>query len=262
MITSLNNSTVKQIRALRHRKERAVAGQFLVEGIRIVGEAVQTGAKIESLIVSPELLTSSFAYELVAEQRAAGVPCLNVAAKVFASLSGKEGPQGLAAVLRQRWDSLDDIWPQPNDLWIALDSPQDPGNLGAIMRTADAAGARGIILVGHSADPYDPGAIRASMGSVFAMRLVQTDVAAFRLWKGSQGIAVFGASGAATKSYREVTYPRPLVLLSGSEREGLSDQLLQVCDQLVSIPMVGRADSLNLAVATSIMLYAATERLT
>lgn len=259
MITSLNNTTIKQLRALRLRKERAAQGRFLIEGIRIAAEAVQTGAPIESLVVAPELLTSSFAQQLVAEQLSAGVPCQPVSAKVFASLSGKDGPQGLAAVVRQRWEQLAGVRPAADDLWVALDSPQDPGNLGTIMRTADAVGARGLILVGPSADPFDPGAIRASMGSLFALRLVETDLVGFLAWRRSTGVTLVGTSGAAVCQYRDLRYPRPLVLLSGSERQGLPEQLLTACDHLVRIPMVGRCDSLNLAVATSIVLYAAQE---
>lgn len=260
MIISPSNATIKLIRALRHRKERTEQGRFFVEGIRIVAEAVQTEAAIDYLVLAPELLTSSFADDLIKSQRQAGTPCLSVSAKVFESLSSKQGPQGLAAVVRQSWQMIEGIRPGAGDLWVALDAPQDPGNLGTIMRTADAVGARGVILIGHSADPYDPAAVRASMGSVFSMQLVQTDIDLFLAWKARAGASLCGTSGAAKFHYRQVRYPRPLVLLSGSERQGLPEQLLAACDQLVSIPMVGRCDSLNLAVATSIVLYEAHEQ--
>jgi TrmH family RNA methyltransferase len=252
LITSVNNNTIKRIRALRQRRERLEQGRFLVEGIRIVAEAVQTGADVEYLVVAPELLISEFAQQLV---RDAAVPQLQVSSQVFARLSSKDGPQGLAAVIKQHWESLNQLVPQAGELWVALDAPQDPGNLGTIMRTADAVGAAGLILIGNSADPFDPGAVRASMGSLFALRLVQTDISSFLRWTAQTQIPVVGTAGAAAVHYRQVDYHLPLVLLSGSERQGLPEQLMNACQHLVSIPMVGRCDSLNLAVATSIVLY-------
>ncbi len=255
LITSVSNSTVKRIRLLRQRRERMEQGVFFVEGIRVVAEAIQTGADLEYLVVAPELLSSDFAQGLIAAKQ--HVRRLNVSSQVFASLSGKEGPQGLAAVIKQRWESLQDLQLQSDDLWVALDAPQDPGNLGTIMRTADAVGAVGLILIGNSADPYDPGAVRASMGSLFALRLIQTDLDSFLAWRHSTSVHLVGTAGGAALHYRQASYQRPLILLSGSERQGLPQQLQNDCDQLVRIPMVGRCDSLNLAVATSVVLYQA-----
>lgn len=255
LITSVSNNTVKRIRSLRQRRGRMEQSAFWVEGIRIVAEAIQTGAELECLVVAPELLHSEFANGLIAANR--DVRRINVSAQVFASLSGKEGPQGLAAVIRQRWENLEALQLQPADLWVALDAPQDPGNLGTIMRTADAVGAAGLILVGHSADPYDPSAVRASMGSLFALRLIQTDLDSFLAWRQSNSVNLVGTAGGAALHYRQASYQRPLILLSGSERQGLPLQLQDACDQLVRIPMVGRCDSLNLAVATSVVLYQA-----
>ncbi len=252
MITSVNNGTIKRIRSLRQRRERANQGRFFVEGIRIVAEAVQTSADIDRLVVAPDLLTSEFAQQLV---RGAGVPCVQVSSQVFGSLSGKDGPQGLAAVIRQRWEPLHELEPRAGELWVALDAPQDPGNLGTIMRTADAVGATGLILIGNSADPFDPGSVRASMGSLFSLRLVQTDIPSFLHWSAERRVPIVGTAGGAAAHYRQVAYRLPLVLLSGSERQGLAEDLMLACQSLVSIPMVGRSDSLNLAVATSIVLY-------
>ncbi|MGI6343462.1 MAG: TrmH family RNA methyltransferase [Bacillota bacterium] len=255
LISSSNNQTVKNIRALRQRKQRQQSGAYFIEGIRIVGEAIQLGQRLETLVVAPDLLTSEFARDLVQQQRSRGVPCLEVTASVFRSLSSKDGPQGLAAVVRQHWTELAAVWPIPGDLWVALEEVQDPGNLGTIMRTADAVGCRGVILVGNCTDPFDPGTVRASMGSLFNLQLVQTSPSKLLAWKQERGVALIGTAGGAMQHYRDVTYPSPLVLISGSERQGLSTELLQGCDQLVKIPMVGRADSLNLAVATCVVLY-------
>ncbi|HET7035060.1 MAG TPA: RNA methyltransferase [Thermomicrobiaceae bacterium] len=254
-ITSRSNATIKAIRKLRLRGERERAGCFFVEGVRQVAEAVQLGAPLDELIVAPELLRSPFARELVADATERGVPVLEVSPEVFRSLSLKEHPQGLAAVVRQRWAALDEIAPRAGLCWLALEAVADPGNLGTILRTAEAVGAGGVILLGPSTDPYDPTAVRASTGAVFSQPLVRATLAAFAAWAGRHGLQVAGASPAAALDYAGAPYQRPLVLLLGSERQGLSPDGLAICDLLVRIPMAGRSDSLNLAVATGIVLY-------
>jgi TrmH family RNA methyltransferase len=257
IITSPGNRIVKSIRALKDRGAREESGTFFVEGIRIVTEAALTGADIVTLVVAPELLTSAHARELWAAQRARGTRCVELSAEVFRGLSSREGPQGIGAVVRERWRTLADLTPQASDLWVALDAVQDPGNLGTVMRTADAVGCRGVVLIGHAADPFDPGAVRASMGSIFNLEVARTSAGEFLRWKSERGCPVFGATGDARCDYRSPVYPRPLVLLGGSERQGIDPLLLPACDGLVSIPMVGRTDSLNLAVAMSLVLYEA-----
>ncbi len=255
LITSTSNRTVKLIRSLRNRRERDRQGLFFAEGIRIVAEAAQTGSAIEAILLAPELLTSPFARELADRQAACGVAVYELSAEVFRSVSQREGPQGIGALVRQRWDDLAGLDAADKSLWVALDAVQDPGNLGTILRTTDAVGGGGVLLIGNSADPYDPAAVRASMGSVFGLRLMRADKRAFAAFKAARGVKVVGTSGAAEHHYREVTYPQPIVLLSGSERQGLHPELAALCDDLVRIPMSGRCDSLNLAVATSIVLY-------
>jgi len=289
LITSSVNKKVAAIRRLRGRREREATGLFLAEGIRIVVEAAQLGAGIKTLVVAPELLHSDLALAVVAGRRAAGTPCLEVSAEVFGSLSAKEGPQGLAAVVHQRWVDLGrtvgdagppappdagpaappdagppappDAGPPAPPLWVALDSVQDPGNLGTIIRTSDAAGGAGVILLGNSTDPYDPTSVRASMGSLFAQRLARTGFEELLVWSRRQGYALVGTSGTAELAYDSPApalagvYGGPLVLLLGSERRGLSPEQLSACDLVVKIPMAGRCDSLNLAVAAGILLY-------
>lgn len=262
VITSGANPTVKQIRALRQRKEREATGLCFVEGIRQVAEAVQSGADVAQLVVAPELLSSDFARGLVAERAAAGAAVVEVSRQVFEGLSQKDGPQGLAAVVRQRWAALADVGLGAPPGWVALLEPADPGNLGTIARTADAAGASGLILIGPSADPYDPAALRASMGAAFALPLVRCEWAEFAAWKRRTGATLVGTSDRAPADFQAAAYPQPLVLLMGSERQGLGPEQLALCDQVVSIPMRGRADSLNLAVATGVMLYELLRRVT
>jgi TrmH family RNA methyltransferase len=283
LITSQTNRKVAAIRRLRGRREREATGLFLAEGIRIVVEAVQLGADIETLIVAPELLRSDLGRDLVLSRRAAGAACLEVSAPVFASLSGKDGPQGLAAVIRQRWASLTeadgeqavpDVVPSgpvgadpahanPAEadpaLWVALESVQDPGNLGTIIRTSDAAGGRGVILLGDGTDPHDPAGVRASMGSLFSQRIAKTSLSGLTAWARRCGATLIAASGQADLAYDAPdlgpAYSGPVVLFLGSERSGLLAEQVAVCDQAVKIPMAGRCDSLNLAVAAGVLLF-------
>lgn len=255
IITSQNNPRIKQIRALRQRKERDQTGLAFIEGIRIVAEAAALPDTIETLVVAPELLSSSFAQELVQAKQNEGMPCLEVTPEVFGSLSIKEGPQGIGAVILQHWETLEQIVLSDDFCWVALDAVQDPGNLGTILRTCDAVGCSGLILLGQSTDPYDATALRASMGAIFTQRLVKASFTDFVAWKQQRGYPVIGTSGAAASDYQSAAYQFPTILLMGSERLGLSPDQQAACDLVVSLPMVGRADSLNLAVATGVMLY-------
>ena len=254
LIASRNNPRVKAIRDLRHRKERERSGLFFVDGIHLVAAAVELCAAIESLVVAPDLLSSRFARDLLREQRQRGVDCLEVTAEVFESLASKEAAQGIGAVVRQRWERLERA-PPAGDCWVALEAVHYPGNLGTIMRTGDAVGVAGAILLGPTTDPYDPAAVRASMGAIFSQRLVRAGLDQLAAWARRHGCTVVGTSPAAALDYQSVAYRPPLVLLMGSESRGLSAEGLALCDTVVSIPMVGHNDSLNLSVAASVMLY-------
>lgn len=255
LISSKNNSRIKQIRKLRSRAERDQLGLFFVEGIRQVGEAIQLGAEIDELVIAPELLTSQFALDLVEREIAGGSYNLLVSADVFRSISEREHPHGLGAVMRQRWQSLADIELSDQSLWVGLDTVADPGNLGTILRTSDAVGADGVILIGKTTDPYDPSAVRASMGAIFSQRLVRATNESLIDWARQTSVQVVGTSPDGPLDYQSVRYVGPLLLLMGSERHGLPPDLIEICDPLVHLPMAGRSDSLNLSVATGVMLY-------
>ncbi len=255
LITSLANERVKNIRKLQDRKTRHESGLFYVEGLRHVAEAAEQGAQFETLIVAPELLRSEFGQELVTQLQKHGVPLLELSAEVFKRLALKEGPQGLAAVIHQHWLPIEAVRVEEGRPWVALDSVADPGNLGTILRTLDAVGGQGVILLDQSTDPYDPSAVRASMGALFTQHLVRASFEEFARWKQSQAASVVGTSGAASSDYHVFHYPPALVLLMGSERQGLQAHHLALCDALVRIPMLGQSDSLNLAVATGVVLY-------
>jgi TrmH family RNA methyltransferase len=253
MISSLSNEKIKQIRHLKERRYRTETGLYFVEGLRLVIEAFQQGASIKTLVVAPELLTSQLGNKLVSDN-SQKVEILEVSADVFTSISQKEGPQGIAAIVQQQWHSLDEV--KINEgFWVALDSVADPGNLGTILRTTEAAGGTGVILLDQSTDPYDPTAIRASMGAIFDLKIIRSSLAEFCNWKRQHSIFLVGTDGEAEVDYRQICYPAPLILLMGSEREGLLPTHYEICDVIVRIPMVGKSDSLNLAVATGVMIF-------
>jgi TrmH family RNA methyltransferase len=219
-----------------------------------VGEAVDLEADVRTAVVAPELLTSRYGRDL-AHRLGERAPVVEVSGDVFRSISPREGPQGIGAVVRQRWHELGSADPSEDFCWVALDSAQDPGNVGTIIRTSDAVGGAGILLLGHGADPFDPATVRASMGALFSQHLVRTGFDELTDWTRRHRLMLVGTSDAAPVDYRDTRYRSPLVLLMGSEREGLSEEQLAACDMAVRIPMAGRSDSLNLAVATGVMLY-------
>jgi len=255
-ISSTANPHIKEIHKLLNRKERAESKLAYVEGLRIVIQAIQEGWQIESLIYCPPLLVSQAGIKALESFLISGEnKCIAVSESVFRYLSGKDGPQGLAAVVRQKWSVLGEIDLKSTNTIIVLDEIADPGNLGTIIRTADACGVSSIILLDNCTDPYDPTSIRASMGALFNIALIKCSLDEFIFWKKATGIQVFGAAGGTENDYHFTHYIQPMVLLMGSERHGLSNRHLEICDQVVSIPMIGKSDSLNLAMAAGIILY-------
>lgn len=258
-ITSKDNPKLKQARSLRQRSQRQATGLFLVEGIRHVGEAAAAAnqrIQLSSIFFAPDLLTSQFALELIEQQASQGVPCYAVSEKVFSTLAEKENPQGIIAVARAQETLLADLHPGNFRWGTALVAPQDPGNIGAVLRTIDAVGAGGLILLDNSADPYQSGSVRASMGSIFWYPVALAPFAEFAAWATRHQYAVYGTSARGSLDFRDIeTYPVPLILLMGSEREGLTEEQVSICQQLVRLPMEGRVSSLNLAVATGVFLY-------
>jgi RNA methyltransferase, TrmH family len=255
VIVSRSNARIKQIRALRSRRQRERTGLFFIEGARLVAEAVQTRAAIETLVVAPALLTSPFGQEVAHAPELRGVARLEVTPEVFDCLALRDGTQGIGAVVRQRWEPLESVGTGDGRCWVAVDSVQNPGNLGTILRTSAAVGGAGVVLIDETTDPYDPSAVRATLGTLFSQRLVRTTFASFAAWKRRRECPVIGTSPSAQIDYKEVTYRPPPILLMGSERRGLSAEQQALCDVVVRIPMIGRCDSLNLGVAASLLLY-------
>lgn len=256
-ITSLQNERVKAIRALDMRKERRETGLFVAEGAALVISARDAGWTPQTLVVVAGAADDNTIHRNILTWAArSGTEVLEVSPQVQAKLAAKDNPQTMMGVYPQRWAEL----PDPaqlgkGDLWLALEEIRDPGNLGTIVRTVEAVGARGVILVGNCCDPYSREAVRASMGSIFAVPLARTDRAGFLAWRRSWPGAVVGTHLDAKQDFRRARLEDPLLVVMGSEGPGLSDELRGACTELVVIPMAGRLDSLNLAIATALTLY-------
>ena len=259
-ITSLQNDRIKAIRALEMRKERKETGLFVAEGTSLLVTARDNGFVPETLVYRTGSATGGIAQGLVAWALKSGVECLEVSEAVLGKLSSKDNPQSMLGVFKQRWI---DLPPAPrierDAVWLALEEIRDPGNLGTIIRTADAVGAAGIVLIGASCDPYSHECVRATMGSVFAVPLVRASEAEFLAWRDGWRGSVVGTLLSATVDYRQADYREPVLIVMGNEQQGLPPEMAAACDVNVKIPMRGRADSLNLSVATGIMIYAVTE---
>ena len=258
-ITSTQNPQFKALRSLRLRKVRQRERRYLIEGIRIVEEALTSGAPVETLVYAPELLVSERAQALV--ERLDPAQCLAISSELFRILSQRDEPQGIAAAVRITDPSLADI-PLIDDLLVIVAYQlRDPGNLGTIIRTADAAGATGVVVVEPSVDLYDPQTVRATMGSLFALPIVRlADEDALPRWIGEvraagSPLSVVASSAHAARVYYEADYRRPTVLLVGSERKGLPQPARDSADLQVRLPMTGRATSLNVAAATAALIY-------
>jgi len=238
------------------RTERDRTGRFFADGLRPVVRALSSpGTRLTEVVVCPELLTTPMGETLRERLRALRVPEVRVPAPLYRQLSQAEEPQGIGVVVQRRPQKLSWLTPSDGDFYVALDTIRAPGNLGTILRTMDAVGASGLILLGEEIDPFDPRVVRATMGSLFAQRIVRTSAAEFAAWRAQQGVALIGSSPHAPVSYRAFAWPSKVVLWLGGEREGLSPDQQATCDTVVRIPMVGTCDSLNVATAAAVLLY-------
>ena len=255
VVNNRHHPVVQQVRALHTRPERERTRLFLCEGVRFVAHALQGGFEMERLVYAPDLLAHKFGRNFIRQQEARGVPCLPVTSEVFQFLAQGDETQGVLGVFKQRWTSLADTDPTEGLCWVALDTVRSSGNLGTMLRTGEAVGVAGFILLSEAIDPYDPTCVRASMAALLSTRIARAKPAQFLRWKKRHGCLLVGTSPAATRSYDALPYPTPTVLLMGGERKGLSDIQQERCDAMVKLPMRGKSDSLNLSIATGIMLY-------
>jgi RNA methyltransferase, TrmH family len=250
IISSLSNPLAKHVRQLRQRKARSESDLFLVEGLHHVGEATEAGWDVETILYTPDVLTSSYGSTLLEGNPDRLQP---VSREVMESLADKENPQGILAVVHRRQHTLDGLGAVQHV--VALVSPQDPGNVGTVLRTMDAVEADALLLVDGGVDPYHPTSVRASMGAIFWKPVIQTSFDALLAWSEKKGLQRIGTSAHAETDYRQFKPSAPWLLLLGSEQKGLSREHLTACNVVISLPMHGRASSLNLAVAAGILLY-------
>jgi TrmH family RNA methyltransferase len=250
LIASLSNPLVKQVRALRQKKARRESGLFLVEGIHHVGEALEAGWDVENVLYAPDLLTSKFAHALISRLPSPPQP---VTPQVMESIADKEHPQGILAVVRQRQFHLDEV--RAAQRAVALVTPQDPGNVGTILRTMDGIGADALFLLEGGVELYHPALVRSSMGALFWKPVIQISFDAFVSWARERGFQLIGTSAHGDVAYDTFIPRLPWVLVLGSEQKGLSREQMEACDVSVSLPMRGRCSSLNLSVAAGILLY-------
>ncbi len=255
-IASLTNDRVKAIRALEMRKERKETGLFVAEGATLILTAEQHDLAPETLVFQTGTATSGVYKEIIDKALARGIEVLEVSPQVLEKLSSKDNPQTLLAVFKQRWATA----PAPASVakdacWLVLEEVRDPGNLGTIIRTADASGVAGIVLAGNCCDAYAHETVRATMGSIFAVPLIKMSREEFLAWRSGWPGDVAGTHLSAKEDFRKASFQGPVMLIMGSEGPGLSDSLTRACTKLVKIPMAGDLDSLNLAVATALVLY-------
>jgi TrmH family RNA methyltransferase len=256
LLTSPSNPLIKQARSLRQRKARAESGLFL-EGIHHVGEVVAAGWDVQAVLYAPELLTSDFARKLIRDLEAKHIRAQAVSTTVMESLADKDNPQGILAIATQRTTPLAalSIADRASAAAVALVSPQDPGNVGTILRTMDAVGIKLLFQLDGGVDMYHPSVVRASMGTMFTIPIVSATFDEFVAWAKQKSFQLIGTSAHADIDYRAAKPSDRWALVLGSEQKGLSSAQLAACDLRVSLPMRGRASSLNLSVAAGVLLY-------
>lgn len=255
LITSATNPLIKMLRALDRKKTRQETGLFLAEGVRLIEQALSQGWEIDTLLVSTSGADRGFVGDLMARVAATGARLVQVPDRIAGSITRKDNPQAVIAAIRQQELGLERLDANHTGLWIGLYECRDPGNLGTILRTADCADVAGVVMIEQCCDPYSVEAVRASMGSLFDVRIARADFEAFNTWRKTAGLNMVAASVNGDTNHVGVNFVQPSVILMGNEQSGLPDTVETQCDTLCLIPMRGGADSLNLAQATAIMLY-------
>ena len=253
-ITGFSNPTVKYLRSLREKKHRKRAGQFLVEGLRLLEDARASG-RIPQTLVMAEGREHALLARLEADVVAAGGEVIETTPDILSKITGKENAQSVAGVFDE-WDtSLAALDRSTAPMWLVAQALRDPGNLGTMLRTCDAVGAGGLILIDDCADPFSAEAVRASMGAVFTVGVAQARWDEFLPWLRSGTGQLVAASLRDAVPYRGAAYEAPCFVLVGNESQGLPEDYEAACDLRVTMPMKGRADSLNAAVAGAVLAY-------
>jgi len=251
-ITSASNPLIKMLKSLHQKKGRTETGLFLAEGARLAVEAADLGVWPDILLFAPAAQSRDQVRALLAQAEARRVRTIETSEGVLAQISKRDNPQTVIGAYRQQLTPLEAL---DGATIVALEGVRDPGNLGTILRTADSTGAGGVVLIGESCDPFSVEAVRASMGSLFAMKLARASFPELLAYKRARGAAMIGASLKGAPFDANAPAPARAIVLMGNEQSGLPAEMEAACDLLVRLPMRGRADSLNLAIATGVMLY-------
>jgi len=261
-ITGFSNPTVKFLRSLRDKKHRRQEKRFLAEGLRLLTDARESGILPEMLVMATQREAHPLLGALEADVVAAGGEVIEMDEDILAKVTGKDNPQAVAGVFAEFDTRLATIDRAAAPIWLVAQALRDPGNLGTMLRTGDAVGAGGLILIDDCADPFSVEAVRASMGAIFTQKLVQARWDEFLPWlrAGSSG-QLIAASLRDAQDYRTAPYAAPCFLMVGNESRGLPEEYEDACDVRVTMPMLGRADSLNAAVAGAVLAYEALARL-
>jgi TrmH family RNA methyltransferase len=259
------DTTLARIRALNQRTVRNRQQCFWVEGIRNFVHACQAGLSIDTILHSRVLLKSSLVRSLIQQQVAAGVRCVRVTPEQFRRISTAEHASGIGAIVRQHWTPLASANPRAGLGWLIVERIRSPGNLGTILRTAEACGAGGAIFVTpecdpFGCDPFDAAVLRGSMGGLLHLKLVRATHEEVACWARQHDVQLVGLSPAAERLWTELPHGRPIALVIGEERAGLSHHQQLLCHTTVRLPMTGSADSLNVAIATGVVLYELVRR--
>jgi TrmH family RNA methyltransferase len=259
-IVSLQNPRVKQLVKLRDRRDRDAAGVFLVEGFREIGRALDRGVVPVELYVAPEWFLGGNEPALIARAAAAGAQVCELSREAFAKVAYRDRPDGLLAVVPQWRTSLADLPRVADPLVLVVEAIEKPGNLGTILRSADAAGVQAVMVCDPVTDLFNPNVVRSSTGVLFAVPVVVAEGAAVRAWLRERGLRIVATTPAAERLYTATDLRGPLALVMGSEQYGLSEPWLRAADERVRIPMAGQADSLNVAMATLVTLFEAVRQ--
>ena len=257
----LTRQVLSRVRSLSRRHVRDASGRFWVEGVRQFVQAFDAGFDFETVVHSPVLLKSSLAEMMIRRLAARGVRRVAVSPEQFRTVCTAERASGIGAIAYQRWSPLGVAADGRGPCLLVIDDLRSAGNLGTILRTAEATGVGCVALLSPRCDPYDPVVVRASMGGLFHLHLIRTEHARLRRWADAHDVRLVGLSPEAGRLWTDLPADgRRVALLVGEERQGLSDPARAICHDTVRLPMVGRADSLNVGVATGVMLYELVRR--
>ena len=254
-ITGFSNPLLKQVRSLREKKLRKRERKFLAEGLRIMTEAREAGYLPEMLFRVKDREVHSLEIVLEDAVLSAGGDVIETSADIISKLSGKDNAQAVVGVYADHGTALADIDRSTALIWLVAQAMRDPGNLGTMLRTGDAVGAGGLILIDDCTDPFSVEAVRASMGAIFTQKVVQCSWIEFVTWLRAGEGQLVGTSLETAHDYQAPQYASPCFILTGNEAQGLPAEYAGECDLLVKMPMRGKADSLNAAVATAVMAY-------